>query len=458
MRNSFQFIFSALLVGLSFNATSAPRHPEVLRHKTHVIEVFVSSKQERSRLASLGVAIEDMKSDRLYVFGDNREYQKILRAGFRVNVYKMRPDWLNANLRPDFANPIYDSARPGKGKNNLLYHSTPEVELEMAKLAVDAPNIVSYLQYGKTHENRTLKMLRISSKTPAQAEAQKIPAIFYVGCHHAREHLSVEVPLMFAQYLVQNYGKDANITRLVDTREIFISPILNPDGHTYDFKGNKGNGVMWRKNRRDNKDGTYGVDLNRNYGFMWGTGGSSKDTSSDVYMGTTPFSEPETQALRDFVSSKAHRMKVLLSFHTFSELILYPWGHTFDKIGAKAGNKEDLPVFEKMARTMAGWNKYKPQQSSELYIASGDTTDWAYGQHGIFAFTFELTPSSMWGGGFYPNPKVISPTFEANLKPMLYMLEYADNPKRVLTEKAPRFLATPALAGIGIASFDDVSL
>jgi carboxypeptidase T len=161
---------------------------------------------------------------------------------------------------------------------------------------------------------------------------------------------------------------------------------------------------------------------------MWGTGGSSDDTSSDIYKGTEPFSEAETQVIRDFVRSHRDNTKILLTFHTFSELILYPWGHSYDGIP----KTEDRQVFEKMARTMAQWNGYTPQQASDLYIASGDTTDWAYGELGMFAFTFELSPKSMWNGGFYPGARIIDQVFEANLKPCLYMIELADNPYRVL--------------------------
>jgi carboxypeptidase T len=85
-----------------------------------------------------------------------------------------------------------------------------------------------------------------------------------------------------------------------------------------------------------------------------------------------------------------------------------------------------------MARTMASWNKYTPQQASDLYIASGDTTDWAYGELGIFAFTFELSPKSMWDGGFYPGQGVIDRVFNDNLRPLLYMLDVADDPYRVV--------------------------
>jgi carboxypeptidase T len=259
---------------------------------------------------------------------------------------------------------------------------------------------------------------------------------------------------MYAKYLVANYATNADIKRLVDSREIYVAPIINPDGHVYDYR-NGIRGQMWRKNRRANGDGSYGVDLNRNYSWGWGTGGSDTNTRSEVYMGTAPFSEAESQNVKAFVDMQP-RMTTLLSTHTFSELILYPWGGTYDKIGEKQGNPADLPVFEKMARDMSAWNKYTPQQSSDLYIASGDTTDWAYGTHGIFAFTFELSPSSMFGGGFYPSPSVIEPTFNANLKPLLYMLEFANDPRRVLTERIPNFLQTPVKIGVGIASAKDV--
>jgi carboxypeptidase T len=89
-----------------------------------------------------------------------------------------------------------------------------------------------------------------------------------------------------------------------------------------------------------------------------------------------------------------------------------------------------------MARQMAQWTGYRPQQSSDLYIASGDTTDWAYGEKGLIAFTFELTPKSMWDGGFYPGPGVIQSTVEKNFKPMVYLIDHADDPSRVLPKSS----------------------
>jgi carboxypeptidase T len=428
-------------LGLLWNpwVTAHPRVQNVETLPTHIIKVEASTREQRTQIAELGYAFEEIRSDAVYVLGNRHDKKLIEAAGFRVSGSDFDPNWLK--FSPQAA-------------TQTRYTSYSAMTQKLEQLANAKPEIATLTAMGRSLEFRSVPMIRISGKSPAEAESLKLPVALYTGCHHAREHLSVEVPLMFAEYLINEYGKNPDVTRLVDSREIYIVPIVNPDGHVHDY-GDGVRGKMWRKNRRRNADGTFGVDLNRNYGFMWGTGGSSNQPGSDTYMGVQPFSEPETQNLKAFVDSQP-RMSVLLSFHTFSELVLYPWGHTYDAVGDKVGSKDDRRIFETMAQTMARWNGYTPQQSSDLYIASGDTTDWAYGVHGIYAFTFELTPKSMWDGGFYPDASVIRPSFDANLKPMMYLLEYADQPGRVLTERRPSFLETPAARGIAVASFQDL--
>ena len=141
--------------------------------------------------------------------------------------------------------------------------------------------------------------------------------------------------------------------------------------------------------------------------------------------GAQAFSEPETIAIKNLVEHHTN-LNILLSFHTYSELILYPWEHKYDSIS----DVRDLSTYEKIAQTMAQWNGYTPEQSSDLYIVSGDTTDWSYGSLGIFSFTFELSPASWGGGGFYPGPGIINSTFQDNIRPMLYLIDLADNPYR----------------------------
>jgi carboxypeptidase T len=313
------------------------------------------------------------------------------------------------------------------------YHDYDEMVVELKKLEAKAPEIVKLYTFGLSngyaaqgYPQRELLALRISDH-PTDEENE--PGVIFLGQHHAREHLSSEVPLFLAQYLVDQYGKDPKVTQLVDEREIWIAPIINPDGSEWDIRGDKYH--MWRKNLAIDQPTKkmVGVDLNRNYGFGWGGPGSSGEKSSDIYRGPEAFSEPETRAVRDFVRLHAPHTKVLLTFHTYSELILYPWGHKDDPISVE----KDRKTFETMAQTMAKMNGYKPEKSSELYLASGDTTDWAYGELGIFAFTFELFPKSNMQGGFYPGD-VIQKVAQNNLAPALYLIEHADDPYRVLDE------------------------
>jgi carboxypeptidase T len=419
----------SLLIAGAAQAHAPTSQPEL------VISIGATTKEQRSKIANLGYALDDVHSDRVFIYGSAEDARRLSALGLptAVNTLPARP---------------FESDEPFDIRATQ-YHSYERLVGEIKTLEQSYPALVTVLSLGRSLENRDMPLIRISGKSLAEAEALQLPVAFYTGCHHAREHLSVEVPFMFAKYLLSEYGKNPDVTRLVDSREIYIAPMINPDGHTFDFTG-KTQGNMWRKNRARNNDGSYGVDLNRNYGYQWGTGGSSTTPTSEVFMGPQPFSEPETQAVKHFVDTQP-RMKTLLTFHTFSELILYPWGWTYDPIN----HADDLKVYQKMAGDMSKWNGYTPQASSDLYIASGDTVDWSYGTHGIFAFTFELSPKSMWQGGFYPGNTAIDPAFKANLKPMLYLLELTDNPHRALTDNLPSFLDTPARRGVGVASYHD---
>jgi carboxypeptidase T len=306
-------------------------------------------------------------------------------------------------------------------EDDAAFHNFDEAYGALKALEAAHPGVAQVFSVGKSVENRDIWGLRISIDHDLGANKK---AIVYMGTHHAREHVSTEIPILFAEEILGRVHTDAAITELLSTIEIYIIPIVNPDGAIHDISGR--GYKWWRKNRRQNRDGTFGVDLNRNYGFGWGTGGSSSTPSSDIYKGTAPFSEPETQAIRDFFL--AHRnVTIALSFHTFSELILYPWGGRHTGVG---GNDELL--FKKMAGEMAAMNHYEPMQSSKLYIASGDTCDWLYGELKVYCFTFELSPSDMFGGGFYPGAGIINTVYDANLEPMLYLAHLTDRPARAL--------------------------
>lgn len=370
------------------------------------MKIRAADKFERSVIANLGVSIETTRDGYVFAIGSIEDLHAVEKLG---------------KLEVSF--PLTEAM--DFPKEDQAYHNYLEMTEELQNIVAQNTDIASMDSIGKSVENRDIWHVRISGQLN---KANELPGIVFMGGHHAREHLSVELPIAYIKYLINEYkNQNAQIVALLNSRDIHFIPVVNPDGMEFDIS--TGRYKMWRKNRALNSNGTYGVDLNRNYGFGWGTGGSSKSPNSDVYMGPTPFSEPESQAIKNFVEAHTN-ITILLSFHTFSELILYPWGHKYDGIE----NANDLAVHETMARKMAEWNGYTPQQSSDLYIASGDTTDWSYGEHKIISFTFELDPpnNGFGGGGFYPGAGVIPSVIQKNLNPILYLIGYADNPYRVL--------------------------
>lgn len=397
------FIAVAMMAATALIGFSANLHSN--SDKRYWAHIKAKDKFERSMIAMSGASIERVIDDSVYVIAD-RESFDLLKAKHKViESFELSVDMF------DF--PAEDSR----------FHNYQELVDELNVLHSQAPDITQLESIGESNEGRKIYRLSLSENLTSK----DLPAIVFMGGHHAREHLSVDIPLKFIQLLLEKYKSgDEQVRRLFATRQIHFIPMVNPDGAEYDLREDRY--WMWRKNTRGNKDGSRGVDLNRNYGFQWGTGGSSKRPSSDVYMGPEPFSEPETRAIRDFVNANDTQLTTLVSFHTFSELILYPWGHSFDPIS----NDSAFRVHKRMAETMAAWNGYKPEQSSDLYIASGDTTDWSYGEKGIISFTFELDPSSMWDGGFYPGESRIDMAFNKNIKPVMYLIENADNPYKVL--------------------------
>ncbi len=393
---------AVLFISLIWNVAGYARNQE---NKIFSVRAFVKSSEERNKIANAGIAIDKVFSDSVGFIGTEDEIKKIKSLGFNFKVMELP--------QRGFDFPSEDKA----------FHNHTELISALNNIAKQHSEIAQRFSIGKSLEGREIAGIRISGK----AKRDSLPTAVFMGGHHAREHLSIEIPLKIAEYLANNYQTNSRIKELLDTREVVIVPMVNPDGAEYDI--NSDSYKYWRKNRRKNSDGTYGVDLNRNYGKGFGGAGSSSSSSSDTYHGVSAFSEPETQAVRDWVRGRK-KATVLLSFHTFSELVLWPFGHTNDEVPSQV----DQLVFETMGKKMATWNKYTPQKSSALYLAAGDTTDWAYDELKIFAFTFELSPDSMFSGGFYPGATAIEPTFNANIEPALYLIDKAENPYSALKE------------------------
>jgi carboxypeptidase T len=265
---------------------------------------------------------------------------------------------------------------------------------------------VEWREIGRSVENRSIWALRLGERRGSTHK------VLFLGCHHAREWVAVEVPYRLAEYLV-NHANQNPVQQWLAQGEIWIAPMVNPDGHEYSRTEDR----LWRKNRRRNPDGSVGVDPNRNYGYMWGTldiNTSSHVPSDDTYVGPHAFSEPETRAVRDLIARELFRG--IITYHSFSQLILYPWGYTSMPITAPADHDQMVELANQMQQLIRDVHDvtYTPQQSSQLYPTAGDTTDWTYGIYQIPSFTIELRPHTWAAGGFILPPEQIQPTWEEN--------------------------------------------
>jgi murein tripeptide amidase MpaA len=303
-----------------------------------------------------------------------------------------------------------------QGGINGAYHSYLELEADLLALQQKYPNIVKVFDIGDSLEKRNIYALKISDNVGLEEDEAEV---LFLGCHHAREWISVEVPYLLGKYLAENYASDPDVRRLVDQSEVWIVPLVNPDGLEYTIHVYR----YWRKNRRDNGNGNWGVDLNRNYGYRWGADniGSSSNAASAVYRGTAPFSEPETQAVRDLFLKK--NFQAMISYHSFSQVILYPWGYT--RLPTEKDAELEEIAAQMSARIEEVNGRIYPYGASgqSLYLTNGDTTDWTFGISGIPSFTIELPPIDELAGGFFNREEDIAPVFQENLPAMLFLIE-----------------------------------
>jgi hypothetical protein len=277
---------------------------------------------------------------------------------------------------------------------------------------------------GYSYQGRPLWVMKISDNVDVDEDE---PEVFINALIHAREPMGLEATLRFMRHLCYNYGSDSLITRLVDTREFYFLPVINPDGYEYNRQIAPNGGGMWRKNRHDQ-----GIDLNRNWGYQWGydDDGSSPYPNDETYRGSAPFSEPETAALRQFVNSR--HFAVSMNFHTYGNYFLYPWGY-FN------GYTDDHSIFTGISDSATAENGYAPGTPWELlYNTNGDALDWQYGEQAekpkVIGFTMEIGD---WMDGFWPQPSRIPTLWVEALSSLLYLARIADNPFAIGLPAAP---------------------
>src|SRR3954451_12290684 len=331
------------------------------------------------------------------------------------------------------------------------YHDDAETRAQIDATIAAHPGLIARTTIGTSVEGRELWAVKISDNVGVD---EGEPEVLFSAGQHAREHLTVEMALYLIDELTGKYATDPRIKGIVDSREIWILPDVNPDGSEYDIES--ATYRMWRKNRQPTAGtGAIGTDLNRNYGFHWGCcGGSSPIAATDVFRGPSAFSAPETQAVRDFVLSRVvdgvQQIRTAIDFHSFSELVLWPFGQTRADV-TNGMTRDQHDTFEALGTSMARTNGYTGEQSSDLYITDGAIDDWLWGANGVFAFTFEMYPADGPGPGFYPPDELIHRETARNREAALLLLEEAACPY-VAIGKQGSYCATAPLTTIFAAA------
>ncbi len=293
-----------------------------------------------------------------------------------------------------------------------LYHGYPEMEAALNNLAAQYPELVTLSVPGFSIEKRNLTVISIGKKR----SDPNSPSVFFVGGLHARERIASEFPLLLVLKILKNKS-DPRIQSILSSITIHLMPIANPDGVEFDREGSVRK--SWRKNRRDNGEGAFGVDLNRNFGFGWGNEGASSSPFSDIFKGTTPFSEPETVAIRDFTLSHPG-IRLMQNYHSYGELIYYPWGSQYLPIK----DQRDLKTHRDLAEMMGKLTGYTPLQTSSAELVTGDMCDWAYGVKKIICFGIEFDPKDYDNVGHYLPYHLAAGVLEKNWEATLKVIEW----------------------------------
>jgi carboxypeptidase T len=376
---------------------------------THV-RILIPSPAASEKLASLGLSLEEgveIHNGEIEMIVNSLEFKKLKANGFfPIVVRNDMESFFRSRLSAqrsinDFAVGSMGGFYTFQETLNLLNSFHQKYKSLISKA----------IKIGESIEGRPIMAYRISDN--ADKNEPNEPEVLYTGLHHAREPASLMTVLYFMEKLLQGYGNNSEITYLINHRQLWFIPIINPDGYVFNQQTNPTGGGLWRKNRRKNSNGSFGVDLNRNYSLFWGFNdfGSSPNPADETFRGLSAFSEPETAAVRDFVN--AHQFLLALNYHSFRNLWIYPWAFS---------NKEtdDKLIFREYARYMTRQNKYQIGTTFQTlgYLANGEAADWLYGdlrfgQPKIVAMTPEIGDFI---DNFWPSQNRILPLAVQNYK------------------------------------------
>ncbi|MCL7455047.1 MAG: carboxypeptidase regulatory-like domain-containing protein [Anaerolineae bacterium] len=433
-----------VIVAQPSQTTAGPTTPD----RPVVVRIEYETAQQLQTLAA-EVDVWEVHPEAGYLLAlvDPGQYADLEAAGYRLEVDAAR------------------SAVPETIPEYPCYRTIAELYADLDQVAATYPEIAELETLGTSYDGLPLKALRLTNR----AIVKDKPVLLVMANIHGRELITPETAMVFVDYLTQRYGNDPDVTWLLDHHQVHVLVSTNPDGHIKNEPGEPW--AWWRKNIHPY--GTclpddIGVDLNRNHSFKWACcGGSSGYPCSELYRGPSVASEPETQALEAYVrglfpdqrgpedtdAAPADTTGVLITLHSYGNLLLWPWGWT----STPPPNVEGLAA---LGRKMATYNGYSASGGYTLYLTDGTTDDWSYGELGIASYTFEIGRNS---DGFYPSCTRYDALIQPNIPALLYAAKVARTP--YMTSHGPDALAVsaePACVPVGImvhltAKIDDAA-
>ena len=288
------------------------------------------------------------------------------------------------------------------------YYTYNEIVQKLDSMKLQYPNLITAKRnLGLSVENRTIWAVKISDNPDLNESAAEAP-IYFDALHHAREPQSMASMMYYMYWLLENYGTNPEATYLVNNREMFFVPVVNPDGYVYNQTTNPNGGGGWRKNRKNSGGGDYGVDLNRNYDYGWGNNsGSSNDPGSETYRGPSAGSEPETQAIKNYIGQI--NPKISFSMHSYAGRYLNPYGYNDSTVS--------FDIYSEFTSDFSSSNNYLYGTVKEMldYYSSGTTRDYLH-SHGTYCWTPEVG-----GTDFWPLQSEIIPVASENLYGLKYL-------------------------------------
>jgi len=436
--------------------TPAPGSPvtaaPISQGPTYVYRVNAPLGPTTDKLLALDLdVLEGRDGNDIFVMGDHATGVRMRAAGFAAVIDQVleAPQWTpvvrrwqadDATLTAEGLQPLAEETFYGG------YRTVNAQYAHLAAVAAARPDLATVYTYGQSwrktmnrggYDLRVICITKINPGDCARSTSAPKPRFLLMAQIHARELTTGDVAYRWIDYLVNNYGVVPAVTNLLNTAEMWVIPIANPDG--VDIVQQGGNSPFLHRKNGDDVGGTNcgetsssqpGVDLNRNAGSHYGGASTSTNRCSQTYRGTAADSETETRALEalqrslfadtrgsgDSTAAAANTKGIFVTMHSYANLVLFPWGFNS---GVRTGNDAKLRAMGQQMAAIAGSGWRYGQPGQVLYNASGTSDDWLYDQLGTASFTWEIGPNSGSCSGFLPAYSCQTGTFWPRLQPML---------------------------------------